>query len=212
MRFPRRERTDLVISMTLAEIFLLILFVIWYAHGDPGEDCARIKEINKRLTQENSELKEEIKQAKDKIQDLEKRLETWRNLTGFDAPPSQSDYKRWIQDAGRGNPRCEDDNTLIHATVNNGKISMTIMIRSSRLSAWYSGKGYQLPRVGTEISDRNEINDFLEKIRSFYSTAVVDGKECRFDYNLSYGSKDDYHDGRELFERYFYPARLNRIE
>ncbi|MBI3952082.1 MAG: hypothetical protein HY314_16670 [Acidobacteria bacterium] len=55
------------------------------------------------------------------------------------------------------------------------------------------------------------IQAFLAGVRDYYSSnAKVNGTECRFDYRLTYESKEDYYDGRELFERYFYPAGLSR--
>jgi len=214
MRFTRSERTDLVISMTLAEIFLLILFVIWYGYstilGNPDEN-ALLKEQLNRLQNENERFSKELRQAKDKIDDLQRRLDIWRNLTDFENPPSSAEFEEWKKEACRSNPKCEEDNVLVHAVVVKGKISMKLLTQTSRLSEWFENKGYTLPKVNVNITDSNIIKTFLGRVRDFYSSTNMEGTECRFDYRLTYGSKEDYYDGRELFERYFYPAGLSRV-
>lgn len=213
MRFARPERTDLVISMTLAEIFLLVMFVIWSGYstilGNPDER-ALIKEQLNRLQNENEKLSKELKQAKNTIDDLQKRLDIWRNLTGFDDPPSSTKFQEWVKEACRSNPKCEENNVLVHATVVRGQISMELLAQSPRLSEWFKNKGYALPKVNVNITDLNIIKTFLDRVRDFNLSTKVEGTECRFDYRLTYGSKEDYYDGRELFERYFYPAGLSR--
>jgi len=213
MRFTRSERSDLVISMTLAEIFLLLMFVIWFGYstilGNPDEN-ALLKEQLNRLQNENERLSIELKQAKNAIDDLQRRLDIWRNLTGFDDPPSSTKFQEWVKEACRSNPKCEENNVLVHATVVKGQISMELLTQSLRLSEWFKNKGYALPKVNVNITDLNIIKTFLDRVRDFNSSTNVEGTECRFDYRLTYGSKEDYYDGRELFERYFYPAGLSR--
>ena len=90
MRFSKLERTDLVINMTLAEIFLLLLFVVWYGHtailrSDP---VAQMKEKLARLERENEQLTTELKKANEDIVELRNRLDIWHQLTGFENPPS----------------------------------------------------------------------------------------------------------------------------
>jgi hypothetical protein len=214
IRFTKSERTDLVISMTLAEIFLLILFVIWYGYsnvlGMPDEN-ALLKEQLNRFQNENERISKELKQAQNEIADLQRRLDIWRNLTGFDDPPSSTKFQEWVKEACRSNPKCEENNVLVHATVIRGQISMKLLTQSPRLSEWFSNNGYPLPIVNVNITDLNIIKTFLDRVHDFNSSTNQEGTECRFDYRLTYGSKEDYYDGRELFERYFYPAGLSRV-
>jgi len=211
LRFKRGERTDLVISMTLAEIFLLLMFIMWFGYlsiPDSPAENAWLKEKLNRIQDENEELSKLLTQANNEISDLKKRLEFWRVLTGFETPPTQTAFTEWIKDASRGNPKCEENNVLIHVTVLESQISISLITESSRLSNWYLINGLQLPKVGEKIIEYELIETFLSTIRTFYSVSNPDGSECRFDYNMTYGSKEDYFDGRQLFERYFYPASI----
>lgn len=214
IRFTKPERTELVISMTLAEIFLLILFVIWYGYGmDRGklDDYALLKAQLTRLQDENERISKELEQTQNEKADLQKRLDLWRKLTSFDNPPSSSEFEEWKKEICRSNPECEkNNNILVQASVVRGQISMKLLVQSPRLSEWFSNKGYPLPRVNANITDLNTIKTFLDRVRAFNSSTNVKGRECRFDYRLTYGSKEDYYDGRELFERYFYPAGLSQ--
>lgn len=215
IRFTKPERTDLVISMTLAEIFLLIMFIIWYGYspilGMPDENALLKAQLN-RLQNENDKFSKELKQAQNEIADLKKRLNWWRDWTGLDNPPSTPEETKVVMDKlCRSNPKCdENNNVLIHATVVKGQISMELLVQSQRFSVWFSNKGYPLPQVNANITDLNIIKTFLDRVRDFNSSTKQEGTECRFDYRLTYGSKEDYYDGRELFERYFYPAGLSR--
>src|SRR2546423_15585862 len=122
MRFSSPVRTDLVISMTLAEAFLLLLFVVWYGHTaiirqDPA---ARMKEQLAALEKENEQLKKELKQATDEVADLKVRLDLWRRLTGFETPPTSEALAEWRKEACRSNPKCQQNNVLVHASVIHG--------------------------------------------------------------------------------------------
>jgi hypothetical protein len=197
--------------MTLAEIFLLILFVIWHGYsnilGNPDEN-ALLKEQLNRLQNENAGISKELKQAQNEIADLQRRLDWWREWTGIENPPSTPQEVKVLKEKlCRSNPKCEENNVLIQATVVKGQISMELLAQSLRLSEWFSNKGYPLPKVNVNITDLNIIKTFLDRVRDFNSNT---NDECRFDYRLTYGSKEDYYDGRELFERYFYPAGLSR--
>jgi len=110
-----------------------------------------------------------------------------------------------------GNPKCDENNVLVHATVVKGKISMNLLTQTSRLSEWFENKRYTLPKINANITDFNTIKTFLDRVRGFYSSTNMEGTEYRFDYRLTYGPKEDDYDGRELFERYFYPAGLSRV-
>lgn len=215
MRFTRLERTDLVISMTLAEIFLLILFVVWQGYSailDKPDENALLKEQLNRFQNSNEKLSKELEQAQNEKADLQRRLDIWRKLTDLDNPPSSSEFEEWKKEICRSNPECEkNNNILVQASVVRGQISMKLLVQSPRLSEWFSNKGYPLPQVNANITDLNTIKTFLDRVRDFYSNTNVKETQCRFDYRLTYESKDDYYDGRELFERYFYPAGLSRV-
>ena len=218
MRFSQLEKSDLVINMTLAEIFLLLLFVVWYGYTDilNPDPYARIKEQIVRLEKENKELKKKLREANDQIADLQRRLDLWHQLTGFEIPPSLSELIEWRKEACRSFPKCDENNILVHVSVIRGRISMVWLTESPELSQWLSKKRLPKPQIGVPITDQRIIRTLLKGVRDYYSyRKATNGTECRFDYRLTYESKEDYYDGRELFEHYFYPAgivRTNAVE
>ncbi len=208
MRFASPVRTDLIIGMTLAETFLLLLFVVWYGHTailrqDPA---ARMKERLTWLEHENERLDKELKQANGQIADLKWRLDWWRQ--NFPAVVEGTSGEEARQAASRGHPKCQQNNILVHASVCYGQISMTWLTESPEFSKWLADSGRPQPTVGVTISGLGAIQSVLTGIRDYYSyTGNNTGTECRFDYRLTYGSDGDYRYARQqLFERVFYPA------
>lgn len=215
MPFTKPERTDLVINMTLAEIFLLLLFVVWYGHTPimgPGE-IARLKEQVDRLEKENQTLKNNLRDAKDEISDLKQRLEWWRRVfptidTTIEGKGTPEEVR---SDAGRGFRRCQDINVLIRASVIRGQQSMVWITESPQLTQWITSTGRDHPRFGVRLTDPKEIDSFLSLISDYYHYRKEIGIECRFDYQLTYATKEDYYDGRERFEKFFYPSGIKQL-
>lgn len=212
MPFSKPERTDLVINMTLAEVFLLLLFVVWYAQPPELGDQVPVLEAElARLKRENQILANDLRDARNEISDLKQRLDWWRREfptivdLELKTPPGVAS-----KEAGRGFRRCQDDNVLIHASVIRGQVSIVWVTTSPNFSDWFSQSGRPRPNVNTRITDRNQILSILAGIRDYYQSAKENTPECRFDYRLTYETKEDYYDGRELFERYLYPAGINR--
>ena len=66
----RGIKTDIVIGMTLAEIFLLILFVVWYRQGaGSGPDWEKIA---KQRQEQVEHLQAQLQDKEGRIQELEK--------------------------------------------------------------------------------------------------------------------------------------------
>jgi hypothetical protein len=83
---PSATKTDLIIGMTLAETFLLILLVVWYSLGTgAGPDWERI--ANDRQV-EIDNLKAALQEQKEKLTELESKLDWWRKNFGTDPPGS----------------------------------------------------------------------------------------------------------------------------
>lgn len=207
MKFETSARTDLIISMTLAETFLLLMFVVWYGHTailrhDPE---ARMKERLASLERENEKLNKELKDANDQIVDLKWRLDWWHQ--NFPAVVEGSTGEEARQAASRGHPKCQQNNVVVHASVCYGQISMTWLTECPELSRWLANSGRPQPSVGSTVSGAGAIQSILASIREYYSSTGISGTECRFDYRLTYGSDSDYRYARQqLFERVFYPA------
>jgi len=215
MPFTKPERTDLVINMTLAEIFLLLLFVVWYGHTPimgPGE-IARLKEQVDRLEKENQYLKNNLRDAREEISDLKWRLEWWRRVfptidTTIEGKGTPEEVRN---EAGRGFRRCQDSNVLIRASVIRGQQSMVWITESPQLTQWITSTGRARPKFGVRLTDPKEIDAFLALIWDYYQNRREIGSECRFDYLLTYETKEDYYDGRERFEKFFYPSGISRL-
>ncbi len=86
MEKPALIKTDLIIGMTLAETFLLILFVVWYSHGPgAGQDWKRIAE---QRQEQIDKLQAELQAEKENVAELEKIRDWWRKNFRTDPPAS----------------------------------------------------------------------------------------------------------------------------
>jgi len=214
MPFSKPERTDLVINMTLAELFLLLLFVAWYAQPpEPGDQVPVLQAELDHLKKENQTLANELRDAKDQISDLKWRLEWWRRIFPTIDTTLEGNITReeLIKDIGRGYRRCQDNNVLIRASVIRGQQSIVWITDSPQLVEWIASTGRSRPQFGVRLTDPKDIDSFLALIRDYYQNGKDAGSECRFDYQLTYATKEDYYDGRERFERFFYPSGINRL-
>jgi hypothetical protein len=124
MRRPEPTKTDLIIGMTLAETFLLILFVVWYSQG-AGAGPSWEKIAKAREAQIN-DLKAQLQQQQDKVLELEKIRDWWRKNFGTNPPLSmdelqvalgpkgltiiKTDQQAATKGAGRSNltPKCSE--------------------------------------------------------------------------------------------------------
>lgn len=203
-----RRRNDLIIGMTLAEIFLLLLFVVWYGTKPRPlivPDTAVLKD-------ENQKLSSELARNAIEMAELRQQLEQWHRLTGFKNPPSPEALDDWRGGAGRSYGRCEENNVLVKVSVVEGSMSLRWLQTSPKLSKWLTESRLPNPSIGVRITDRHAINSLLGEIRDYYRHEKAAGTPCRFDYDMTYATKEDYFDGRELFEPYFYPHALTRVK
>src|SRR5437762_14385779 len=83
-----RKRSDVVLSMTLAETFLLLLFLIWLSDvaRNAGEqaptDPSILKIENVRLKAENERLQSESRTLQSEVRRLELIVEAFRKTIG----------------------------------------------------------------------------------------------------------------------------------
>jgi hypothetical protein len=213
-------KTELVIGMTLAETFLLILFVVWYAQAKKGAvGQPNWQTIAEQREKEANLLRAELARQKQVIQELEKALEYWRTNWGVSPPSSTEELraalggsagKALLQELRRGLPRCEENNVLVAITLRRGAVEMLPMAPSAKLQAWAASSGLRLP-PSAALTDWQSIRTFLDTVARFYSDRGRQEKPCRFDYRLEYATKEDYYDAREMFEKYFYPAAIAQV-
>jgi hypothetical protein len=95
----RRIKTDLVIGMTLAEMFLLILFIVWYAQGaTAGPEWEKIAEARE---QEIRRLEAALKVASEQIDELERIRDWWRANFAIEPPTAMSELTEGLGANGK---------------------------------------------------------------------------------------------------------------
>jgi hypothetical protein len=209
MSIPVRARNDLIIAMTLAEIFLLLLFGVGYGYrhrleGDNREE--RLIEDLRRVTAENDKNRKVLKEQSARIAELTFSLDRWRKAF---PKVDEKTLPKAPGLGGEGHPRCEPpNNVLVEATVVQGRTSVRVLLDSSRLKKWYEQRGLVYPTPGAELTAAPAIDAFLTNVQHFYWDEGANGRNCRFHFRLYYGSKIDGFEGRERFERYFYPSGI----
>lgn len=210
------SRTDLLIGITLAELFLLVLFIVWYTQGaGMGGNWQKLAE-ERRLKLIEREAK--IAQLEASLKRSEELRRWWQQNYGIDPPANANELQDFLTgpaaailraDIGRGYRRCSEQNLIIAAKVVDGNISVEVVGKAEPLS---SGTAPRIPPIGTRLTDSGSVTDLLSSIRSYYQQVESNGKPCRFDYRLAYGSKEDYFDGRQLFESLMYPAGVVSVK
>jgi hypothetical protein len=214
MAISKSARTDMVINMTLAEIFLLLLFFgwLWKEPIDPSAENTVLKDKIGRLEKQIDSIKINLKIANDEIKDLNKRLDWWRSISpqlqSSELLLSPTEAKK---EMGRGSPKCQDDNLLINVTIIRGEQSIVWITKSPTFTKWIENTGRVHPLFGVRISEKTKIYEFLKLVKDFYEYNKKNGSKCRFDYSLNFDSDSDYYLGRTLYEEYFYAAEIKRI-
>ena len=94
MRIQNPLKTELIIGMTLAETFLLILFVVWYSQGPESERLTKQREF------QIQELQKEVRDKEEEILQLERIRDFWRNNYGVSAPTSFDELQVALQPQG----------------------------------------------------------------------------------------------------------------
>lgn len=200
--------------MTLAELFLLILFVVWYSRGSGAGP--NWKEIAKQRETQLKQKEDQIADLKRTLIRLEDANKWWQENFGVDIPRSQQELAKVLeskegeafrQDMARGFARCTTDNLILQASVVNGSIE--VKLRSPVSSIAQSQEWPTPPMPGSTLSSRTELDRLMNGISIYYKQHSA--SPCRFDYSMSYATKEDYYDGRVLFEALLYPAGIKRV-
>jgi hypothetical protein len=193
--------------MTLAETFLLLVFMLWYSirpklDTQPPTSIEVLQAENQRLKQENERLQSDIN-------DLNRRLAFWQKRFDQPIPGSEEEVRTFLHEAGRGKPKCQDQNVLIEASVIDGTTTLKVLADSTGLRKTMHEQGIEF-QPGTLITSPGAINAILRASRDFRKPP--DNADCRFDYTFKYSTHDDYYEGRERFEKYFYTAGRTRAQ
>ncbi|SRR6266404_139085 len=216
MAAPLHIKADLIIGMTLAEMFLLILFVVWYSQGaGAGSEWERIaKERQAKV----DELQKKVQLQQSKVEELERIRDWWRRNFGVDPPASIAELETALrtpqgqqvrQDMARGAPRCDQNNVLIEVSIQHGTAQVRLRDASPRLEAWTRSVRIRVPSTGNVLTGQQEIGALLGTVSRFYEQQSQQKQPCRFDYKFIWATDEDYRRGRETFEKYFYPAGIS---
>lgn len=205
-----RTRGDVVISMTLAETFLLLVFMLWFAvqPSKPEGPDPRLA----ALTAENEQLRYENKKLKDELADVNRRLALWEERFGFPLPGNEQEWEKAIPkiraEAGRGRPRCADNNLLAQVSEISGTTKMTLL--ASPPEALVQASGLNL-KPGMTLAKAEDINAFLSAVQGYRKPPSQ--AECRFDYELLWATDHDYVEARETrFDKYLYPVKRQQVK
>lgn len=211
-------KTDLVISMTLAETFLLLLFVVWFATKSEGSPDFWRALAEERLTELNK-AKAHLNLERERANKAEKSLAWWRNNFNADPPRSLPELVRALKETGtgkqveaalrRGLPACDQvTNVLVEAVAAQGDVQLRVVADSPPLRTWAQSAVLPLPERGTVLRGWSDVTTYVAKINRFYHASP---QPCRFDYRLMYRTKEDYYDARQTLERAFYPAGITQL-
>ena len=203
---PWRTRGELVISMTLAETFLLLVFMLWYSIR-PTKPPVPPQKVEV-LVKENEDLKKRNSTLETQLADIQQRLEWWRKRFDQPVPGSEEELKKLLFEAGRGKPKCQDDNVLLDISLINGTAAIKVLADSPALRSTLLAQQIDI-RPGAVLTDGSAVNILLREARA-YRKAGQDA-DCRFDYRFTYATVEDYYIGRERFEKYFYSAGRQRV-
>lgn len=222
MRRSPSQRNDLVIGMTLAEVFLLLLIVGWYgsrlesegAGVTSGPPKPAIEEELKEKTKALKEANREIADQKMRIGKLEEVLDWIGRTIGYPKPirdtGSAEDALKAHEDrvkasARRGKPAClPNRNTLVEVTVDGDTVALVLREALSTTSKSYA--------KDSRFTKTSEIEALLAAVRTYYSERVsTEAGECVFDYTLAWRTDRDFRIGKKTFEAFFYPAGDRQI-
>jgi hypothetical protein len=194
-----------VLAMTIAEVFLLLMFVVWLAGtvdsaNGPGTLDAVV--LKQKLEEREKELAKALATAKDQdatIQALRRML----NSPSVSIGDLTSAFTAKMNEAKRGKRTCASDNVLVSVEATNGVMTASLVTHDAVALKWFRGRLGDVP-LGLPI-DETLWPQLFEATRAWYQA-----QDCRFDYRLVYKSSEDYHAAREQFEALYYPAGIRR--
>jgi hypothetical protein len=206
----RTMGSDMIIGMTLAEVFLLLLIVGWYgsrleseASGrDPGTPA-------ESLQQKLDEANKALKVSEEKADDLEKKNKTLQDILfwigGYvhsgqpitDLDSAKTALGGYTLALKRGKPVCADANVLVQVVADNDKLGLTVLQPLTVENQDFT--------AGQSFEDR-DLDRFLAAVQKYYSGRRAANRDCAFDFRLDWRTDHDYRTAKQRFDQYFYPA------
>jgi hypothetical protein len=192
--------------MTLAETFLLLIFMLWFAiqPAKPEDVDPQVTALRLKI----DELQEENRKLRDDLSAANYRLTLWEKRFGMPLPASDNEWdeatrkirEKFRIEAGRGKPRCGDENRLAQVSERNGGTEIKFLLAPPDDLIRKTGMNL---KPGTVITTSNDIAAFLDALQSYQNQAG-----CRFDYELLWATDHDYVEAREnRFDKYLYAVK-----
>lgn len=185
MRMQNPFKTDLIIGMTLAETFLLILFVVWYSHGaGAGPEWEKIA---RRRQAQIDDLHAELQQQKEKLLELERVRDWWRKNFGTNPPSSIDELQVALQPQGLTITKVDQD------AKSSGRSNLTpkcseLGLKDILFTAVIRG------RESYEVNGREE--NFQELLGAYDpDLQKAHTQQCKYSVNVSYArdvTTDDF--------------------
>jgi hypothetical protein len=211
------HKNDLVIGMTLAEVFLLLLIVGWYgsrleAEAVGGKPGTPAEVLQKQLRESDEALRRAIEER----DQLAKKLDFLSELLGFigkrvnsqqpihDIPSAAAAIDAYTSEVKRGKPVCESANVLVRVSADDDKLTLTFRRPIALTESSFT--------TGQTLSDRMDIQRFLEMLDQYYSERHNAGRDCVFDYALEWRTDHDFRVAKKMFEPHFYPAGDRQLQ
>jgi hypothetical protein len=217
MNRPLARRGELVLSMTLAEIFLLLLIVGWYGMRLESEEGVVAPPTPEAILQaELKKAQDALNHSEDARRALERQVEENRKILDWLQDHYGGGPKITLQElqalvrahedrirteARRGKPTCASSNVLLRVVADGGQTSLDLLETPP-----FEGNFRRAQHFATGA----DIDQLLLAVESFYAKRKASKAECAFDYELWWRTDSDYRSARQRFERHFYPARLTQ--
>lgn len=187
-----RNRRDLVMAMSVAEIFLLLLFVIWIT-SQAKEGPIDIEGLQARL----AALEKDVESQKVELADLREWKEAYEAFIeslGQEKPKTKQELRdRTTRNLGKGGddlPRCSPGaNRLLVARVTDGITQLRIV-----------NEYPSFPFQNGQVIEGDAVSQVI-----LAASRIQQQNHCRFHYRLEYASPDDYLFGHKQFGSVFYP-------
>lgn len=175
----RGIKTDIVIGMTLAEIFLLILFVVWYQQG--AGSGPEWEKIAKERQEQIANLREQLKDKQGKILELEKIRDWWRQNFGVNPPTSLDELKEALQPQGLTIAKMDPSG---QGSKNAGRSNLTPKCSELGLKDIL----FNAVIRGRQSYEVNGETRSLQELLSAYSPELsqAEKQRCRYSVNVSY--------------------------
>lgn len=209
------ERSHLLIGMVLADIFLLVLLIVWWGYRNDRDAPLELSSLRERMAVLEADLAaahsamQRQEELRAKYEQMKKALERLSVAAGIESPNLDDLATRpdSIVDAlRRGAPACAKGQNVAVRVLSSVDGEVAEIVSADFAHALAS---IMPVSVGHRVSG-DELHTFLAATRRLYDNLAISGNKCRYDYSLVWSDDVGYRRSREAFEAVFYPAGVTR--